>query len=90
MPFVPAMWIIWGVVVLLFIAVKIYASRMSRDEDDQLILQDSSGVLKAEQAAIMGRLNKFKPVQVTATWALAAMTLVVVIYYVHDMVSQFK
>jgi len=90
MSIVPVMLIIWGALFLLFIVVKIYVSRMSRDEDDQLILQDSSGVLKAQQAAIMGRLNKFKPVQLAVTWALAAMTLIVVVYYVHDMLSQFK
>ncbi|HTW81344.1 MAG TPA: hypothetical protein VME23_17490 [Terracidiphilus sp.] len=90
MPFVPAMLVIWGVILVFFLAVKVYASRLSRDEDDQLILDDSFGHLKAEQDAIMSKLNKFKPVQLTATWALGAATLFVVIYYVHDMISQFK
>ncbi|HUB51875.1 MAG TPA: hypothetical protein VL986_07005 [Terracidiphilus sp.] len=86
----PVILITWAVFVLFFIVVKIYASRLSRNEDDQLILQDSSGVLKAEQAAIMNRLNHFKPIQLAATWALAAATLGVVVYFVHDMISQFK
>jgi hypothetical protein len=87
---VPAIWIVWGALFLLFIVAKMYASRMSRDEEDQLVLQDSSQNLKLQQAAIMGRLNKFKPVQLTVTWALGAMTLFVVVFYVHDMISQFK
>ncbi|MGP8253947.1 MAG: hypothetical protein ACLQHF_18110 [Terracidiphilus sp.] len=90
MGFVLAMWTIWGLVLLLFIAARVYSSRLSRDEDDQLILDDSFSQLKAEQAAIMGKINKFKPVQLAASWALAAMTLFVAVYYVHDMVSQFK
>lgn len=90
MGMVLTMWTIWGLVFLLFIASKVYASRLSRDEDDQLILDESFDHLKAEQAAIIGRLNKFKPVQSTATWSLAAMTLIVVVYYVYDMISQFK
>jgi len=90
MPFVLTMWTIWGLVLLLFIASKLYASRLSRDEDDQLILQDSSGILKAQQDAIIVKVNKFKPIQVAATWALGAGTLLVIIYYVHDMISQFK
>lgn len=90
MGFVLTMWTIWGFVLLLFIAAKVYASSLSRDEDDQLILQDSSGILKAEQAVIIGKINKFKPIQMAATWALALGTLFVVAYYVHDMISQFK
>jgi hypothetical protein len=84
------MWTLWGVVLLLFVAARVYSSSLSRDEDDQLILQDSSGILKAEQAVIIGKINKFKPIQMTATWALALGTLFVIAYYVHDMVSQFK
>jgi len=90
MGFVLAMWTIWGLVFLLFIAARVYVSRLSRDEDDQLILDESFGHLKAEQDAIIGKLNKFKPVQSAATWSLGAMTLIVVVYYVHDMISQFK
>jgi hypothetical protein len=90
MQFVLTMWTVWGLVLLLFIAAKVYASRLSRDEDDQLILQDSSGILKAEQAAIMGKINRFRPIQMAATWALGAGTLLVIVYYVHDMISQFK
>lgn len=90
MGFVLTMWTLWGLVLLLFISAKVYSSRLSRDEDDQLILDDSFSQLKAEQAAIMGRINKFKPIQMAATWMLAAGTLFVVAYYVHDMISQFK
>ena len=86
----PIILITWGVFVLFFIVVKIYASRLSSNEDDQLILQDSSGVLKAEQTAIANKLHNFRPVQLTATWALGLTTLGVVVYFVHDMISQFK
>jgi hypothetical protein len=84
------MWIGWGLIVFLFIAAKLYASRISRYEETQLILDESSTQLKAEQDAISGRLNKFKPVQMTTIWLLGAGTLFVVIYYVRDMVNQLK
>jgi hypothetical protein len=86
----PVVLITWGVFLLFFIVVKIYASRLSRNEDDQLILDDSFDHLKAEQAAIMNKLKSFKPVQLTATWAFAAATALVVIYFVHDMINQFR
>jgi hypothetical protein len=84
------MWIGWGLIVFLFIAAKLYSSRISRYEETQLILDESSTQLKAEQDAISGRLNKFKPVQMTTIWLLGAGTLFVVIYYVRDMVNQLK
>lgn len=90
MTFVPAMWIGWGIILFVFIAAKVYASRISRYEENQLILDESSNQLKTEQAAIAGRLNKFKPVQMTTVWLLGAGTLFVVAYYIHDMVNQFK
>ena len=90
MPFVPAMWVGWGLILFLFLAAKIYASRLGRNEENQLILDESSQNLKTEQDAIAGRLSKFKPVQMTTAWVLGAGTLFVVAYYIHDMISQFK
>jgi hypothetical protein len=90
MPFVPAMWIGWGLILALFIAAKVYASRISRYEENQLILDESSNQLKTEQDAIAGRLNKFRPVQITTAWVLGAGTLFVVAFYIHDMINQFK
>jgi hypothetical protein len=90
MTFVPAMWIGWILILVLFIVAKLYASRISRYEENQLILDDSSSQLKTEQDAIAGRLNKFKPVQMTTIWLLGAGTLFVVVYYVHDMINQLK
>jgi len=90
MPFVPAMWIGWILILVFFIAAKVYASRISRYEENQLILDESSSQLKTEQDAITGRLNKFRPVQMTTTWVLGAGTLFVAAYYIHDMISQFK
>jgi len=90
MTFVPAMWIGWIFILVLFIVAKLYASRISRYEENQLILDDSSSQLKTEQDAIAGRLNKFKPVQMTTIWLLGAGSLFVVAYYVHDMINQLK
>lgn len=87
---VPAMWSVWGLLVLLSIALKIYSGRLSRDEDDQLVLDESFAHVRAEQAAIMSRVKKVEPVMRTVLVLLAAMTLVVVAYYVVDMIHQFQ
>ncbi len=88
--FVPVMWSVWGALVLLMIALKVYVGRLSRDEDDQVILDDSFSHLKAEQAAIMEKVHKFEPIQRATMWIAGVMTLVVIGYYVYDMISQFK
>lgn len=90
MAFVPAMWIGWILILALFIVARLYASRISRYEENQLILDDSSSQLKTEQDAIAGKLNKFKPVQITTVYLLGAGTLFVVAYYIHDMINQLK
>jgi hypothetical protein len=88
--FVPVMWAIWGVLVLAMLALKIYTGRLSRDEDDQLILDDAFDHLKTEQVAIMAKVKKVKPLNVTSRWLALAATLFVVGYYVIDVVNQFK
>ena len=82
--FVPVMWSVWGVLVLLMICLKIYAGRLTRNEDDQLILDDSFDNVKAEQAAIMAKVAKLEPVLRIVFWLAVAATLLVIVYYVRD------
>ncbi len=90
MPFVPAMWTIWGALVLLFAALKLYISRLSRDEDDQLILDESFEHVRVEQATIAAKVNKVEPIEHTVLWVLGAMSLFVICYYIFNMIDQFK
>jgi hypothetical protein len=78
------MWSVWGVLVLLVICLKIYGGRLTRDEDDQIILDESFDNVRIEQAAIAARVAKLEPVQRTVFWLTAAATSVVVVYYVRD------
>jgi hypothetical protein len=88
--FVPVMWAVWGLFVLLTAALKIYTGRLSRDEDDQLILDDAFDHLKTEQAAIVARVNKVQPLTNASMWVAAAATVFVIGYYVWDILTQFK
>lgn len=90
MAFPIVMWAIWGALVLLFVIIKIYTMGLSRDEDDQLVLQEGLSNVKVEQAAIVARLHKVEPIQRAVLWLLAAMSLFVIVYYVHDMIRQFQ
>jgi hypothetical protein len=84
------MWIIWGVLVLLMLALKIYTDRLSRDEDDQIILDDAFSNLKTEQATIVAKVNKVQPLRRASMWLTVAATVFVIGYYAVDIVGQFK
>jgi hypothetical protein len=90
MPLLPVMWVVWGLFLLVFIAFKVYVSRISRNEDDQLVLQESSAHLRTEQEAILARVEKAKPIGNTLLGLLSVMTICVAGYYVMDIVRQFK
>jgi hypothetical protein len=84
------MWIVWGVIALLFAALKIYSGRLSKDEENQLILDDAFSQLKTEQQAIQANVHKFAPVMTASLWLLIAATVFVAGYYIMDIINQFK
>jgi len=88
--FVPVMWMVWGALVLLMLALKIYNDRITRDEDDQLVLDDAFEHVKNQQAAIIARVNRFAPVRKGVFALVAVMTLFVIGYYALDVINQFK
>ena len=88
--FVPVMWSIWGVLVLFLAAVNLYASRLARDEEDQIFLSEGFNEARSTQAAIAEKVHKFEPIKRLALWMLGAMTIFVIGYYIFDIIRQFK
>jgi len=87
---VPVMWAVWGAMVAIMIALYAYRSRLTRDEEDQIFLDDAFNHIKAEQTAMMTKVNKVQPVLRIAMGLAGAMTLIVLAYYAMDVVNQFK
>ncbi len=90
MSWVPVIWSIWGGSVLLMAAVSIYASRVAKDEEDQLFLAESSNHAQTEQAAIASKVGKVQPLKKAAMALVGAMSVVVLGYYLFDIVRQFR
>ena len=88
--FVPVMWSIWGVLVVVMLALKIYSGRLSRNEENQLVLDSAFDNLKTEQAAIADSMHKLEPIRKASLWLVVAATVFVVGYYAMDVVNQFK
>ena len=91
MKFVPmVMWSVWGLLAVIATALYIYRSSLTRDEDDQIYLDDAFANEKAEQEAIIAKVNKIEPALKTSLWLVGGATVLVVLYYLWDVVAQFK
>lgn len=90
MPLVPVMWGVWGGLVLIMACLFLYRSRLTKDEEDQIFLDDSFDHEKSAQAAIIAKVNKIQPVLRAAMWVVGVATLFVIGYYVYDVINQFK
>jgi hypothetical protein len=78
------MWTAWAALVVVMAALYIYRSNLTRNEEDQIFLDDSFNHEKAAQEAIVARVQRIEPLVRTARWLVATMTAVVLVYYVRD------
>jgi len=90
MSFAPVMWAVWGALALIVAGVHFYKSRLERDEDDQIFLDDSFDHMKNANAAIVARVQKVEPIERVALWAAAAATIFVIGYYIVEFIHQFQ
>jgi len=74
----------------MLIGVRVYAARLTQNEEDQLFLAESSNHARSEQDSIATKVGKVEPVK-KITWVLVGvMTLLVLVYYVFDIIKQFQ
>lgn len=88
MTFAPVMWTIWSAFVVFMAAIYIYRSNLTKNEEDQIFLDDSFSHEQAEQAVIASKVAKVEPMVRIARWLVLAMTAVVLVYYVRDILLQ--
>jgi len=87
---VPVMWAVWSALVLVLAALYLYRSRLERDEEDQIFLDDSFDHQRTAQAAIVARVNKIQPALRVSMILASVATVFVIGYYILDIISQFK
>lgn len=90
MTFVPVMWSVWGALVVLMASFHVYRGSLEKDEDDQIFLDDSFSHERAEQQAIVAKVQKIEPILTILKWSVGAMTAVVVVYYIYDILLQLN
>ena len=81
-------WSVWVAFALFLAVLYIYRSSLTRDEEDQIFLDESFDHEKAQQAVIAARVAKVEPLVRMARWLVVVMSVVVVGYYVRDVMVQ--
>jgi hypothetical protein len=84
------MWTVWGALVVLMLSLHIYRSSLEKNEDDQIFLDDSFDHEKAAQMAIVAKVNRVEAPLRVAKWLALAMTVVVIVYYIRDILVQLN
>jgi hypothetical protein len=90
MAIAPILWTVWSALVVLTAALYIYRSSLTKDEEDQIFLDDSFNHVKSAQAAIVDKVNKIQPLLKVALSLVGVATVCVLGYYVVDIFNQFK
>ena len=90
MTFVPVMWTIWAILFVLMAVLYLYRYSIAKNEEDQIFLDESFNSEKLEQEAIISRVAKVEPWIKVSQWLVAAMTAVVVVYYVRDILLKLN
>jgi ABC-type Fe3+ transport system permease subunit len=86
----PVVWSVWILCVLFLAVMYLYRSRLTRDEEDQIFLDDSFSHQRTAQATIAAKVQKIEPLVRTSLWLAGAATVLVVGYYIWDVFNQFK
>ena len=81
----PAMFIVWAVFAVGFIALVAYRGNLTRYEDDQLFLNDNNSVERELQTTIQTKLRKVEPLLRACGAATAVLTAGIAGVYVWDL-----
>jgi hypothetical protein len=75
---------VWALCALFLAVIHLYRSRLTRDEEDQIFLDDSFSHERTAQAAIVTKVQKIEPLVKTSHWLVGAATLLVIAYFIYE------
>lgn len=84
MHLIPVLWIAWGAVAIITLALFGYRSTLTRDEEGQIFLDEAFDHEKAIQNGIVSRVNRIEPIVRASVVLTALMTAAVIAYYAWD------
>ncbi|MGC9198106.1 MAG: hypothetical protein ACP5E5_04105 [Acidobacteriaceae bacterium] len=88
MTVLPILWIAWGVVAAVLLVLLGYRGTLTRYEEDQIFLDQTSSVEAQEQTVIQQKLSKIRPYLVVTIWVIGALTVAILGLYIQDAVQR--
>ena len=90
MHFSMVLMITWAALAMITVALVLYRARLQGNEIDQVSLDDTFARERADNEALAAKVNKVQPAIRVMSWILAAATVIVVAYWIWDMVQSIK
>ena len=78
---VPVLWIVWAIFALVTALLYAYRSRLTRDEEGQIFLDEAFAHEKAVQTEIVTKVNRLEPTLRVSMALTVLMTATVIGYY---------
>lgn len=89
MHFIPTLWIIWAAFAVSLLILLLYRGTITRYEEDQLFLDDSSDLQHRENDAILRKLAKIQPFLRVFTGVTSILTAAIIGIYAWDAIKTF-
>jgi sensor domain CHASE-containing protein len=78
---IPVLWIVWAIFALVTALLYAYRSRLTRDEEGQIFLDEAFAHEKAVQTEIVTKVNRLEPTLRVSIALTVLMTATVIGYY---------
>jgi len=78
---IPVLWIVWAIFALVTALLYAYRSRLTRDEEGQIFLDEAFAHEKAVQTEIVTKVNRLEPTLRVSMALTVLMTATVIGYY---------
>jgi hypothetical protein len=89
MSYVLVIWTVWGALGLVLLALILYRATITRHEEDQIFLEETSTMQQQEQELIMKRVKPVEHMIRICGGAEGVLTLGILAFYLMDALRQF-
>jgi hypothetical protein len=89
MSIIPLMWAVWAGLTTTLLVLLLYRSNLTRYEEDQIFLEESSERQNTYQQELLKKVNRITPFVKIVTVCTCVMTAAILGFYVWDAVKQF-
>jgi hypothetical protein len=89
MSYVLVIWTVWGALGLILLGLILYRTAITRHEEDQIFLEDTSTMQQREQELIMKRVRPIEHMIRICGGAEGVLTLGILAFYIMDALRQF-